>query len=72
MVCDGSSYLFLIDNAITKIYKLVCEKGAMMMEIGWQDIRDLGYRNYDEYLYYCEEEEDCEEYTSQDQYKPTP
>lgn len=28
-----------------------------MMEIGWQDIRDLGYKNYDEYLYYCEEDD---------------
>jgi len=31
------------------------------LAIGWQDIRDLGYKNYDEYLYYCEEEEEEED-----------
>ena len=34
---------------------------TIMMEIGWQDIRDLGYRNWDEYLHWIEEEEDGQE-----------
>jgi len=33
-------------------------EGTIMLEIQWPDIRYYGYRNYDEYLYYCEEEED--------------
>lgn len=28
------------------------------LAIGWPDIRDLGYRNYDEYLHWIKEEED--------------
>lgn len=29
--------------------------------VGWPDIKYYGYENYDEYLHYCEEEEeeDC-------------
>jgi len=51
-VRDNNTLLWYIRNSI-------CDaKGAMMMEIGWQDIRDLGYRNYDEYLHWIEEDED--------------
>lgn len=31
------------------------------LAIGWPDIRYYGYENYDEYLYYCEEEEEEDE-----------
>lgn len=28
------------------------------LAIGWQDIRDYGYENYDEYLHWIEDEEE--------------
>lgn len=67
MVTDGDSNLLFTYYTIAKVYRLVYKEGGIMegnsLIVGWPDIRDYGFKDWEDYEQYLAEleEEDDEE-----------